>query len=30
MWKMDTTKMAWTSDEMITDHPKGGESIVPI
>ena len=30
MWKLDTTKIAQTSDEMVTNNPKGDESIVPI
>ena len=30
MWKLDTTKMAQTSDEMVTDNPKGEYSRVPI
>ena len=30
MWKLDTTNMSQTSDEISTDNPKGGDSRVTI
>ena len=30
MWKLDTTKMSWTSYEMITYNPKEDDSRVTI